>query len=159
MVVKKMEAGVEEIVEEVEECKYLGVWVDRKLQGNVQLEKTAKKAEEWIGKVTCMSRVNVQVEVDRGGMVWELLARTVVERRTYCIQEVGVVRDENGQEIVGGKKYSSTAQGDLGWRKLEERREEMKVMFGKRLEVLEVVDDYKVVNILEEWRIRLVGRV
>ena len=28
-------------------------------------------------------------------------------------------------------------QGDLGWKKLEERREEMKVMFGKRLEVLE----------------------
>ena len=28
-------------------------------------------------------------------------------------------------------------QGDLGLRKLEERREEMKVMFSKRLEVLE----------------------
>ena len=28
-------------------------------------------------------------------------------------------------------------RGDLGWRKFEERREEMKVMFGKMLEVLE----------------------
>ena len=28
-------------------------------------------------------------------------------------------------------------QGDLGWKKLEEWREEMKVMFGKRLKVLE----------------------
>ena len=28
-------------------------------------------------------------------------------------------------------------EGDVGWRKLEERREEMKVMFGKRLEGLE----------------------
>ena len=32
-------------MEEVEELKYLGVWVDRKLRGNVQLEKMAKKAE------------------------------------------------------------------------------------------------------------------
>ena len=28
-------------------------------------------------------------------------------------------------------------QGDLGWRKLVERREEMKVLFGKRLEGME----------------------
>ena len=28
-------------------------------------------------------------------------------------------------------------QGDLGWRRLGERREEMKVMFGKSLVVLE----------------------
>ena len=40
-------------MEEVEEFKYLGVWVDRKLRGNVQLENMAKKkAEEWIGRVT-----------------------------------------------------------------------------------------------------------
>ena len=63
IVVGKKEAGVswkigEEIVEEVEEFKYLGVCVDRKLRGNVQLEKLAKKAEEWIGRVTCMSRLN-----------------------------------------------------------------------------------------------------
>ena len=56
-VVGKREAGVswkinEEIVEEEEEFKYLGVWVDRKLLGDVQLEKMAKKAEEWIGRVT-----------------------------------------------------------------------------------------------------------
>ena len=38
-----------------------------------------KKAEEWIGKVTWMSRVNGQVEVDRGRMVWELLARPSME--------------------------------------------------------------------------------
>ena len=33
----------EEIVEEVEEFKYLGLWVDRKLRGNVQLEKMLKR--------------------------------------------------------------------------------------------------------------------
>ena len=42
----------EEIVEEVEEFKYLGVWVDRKLRGNVQLEKMEKKEEKWIGRLT-----------------------------------------------------------------------------------------------------------
>ena len=44
IVVRKSEAGVswkigEEIVEEVEEFKYLGVWVDRKPRGNVQLRR------------------------------------------------------------------------------------------------------------------------
>ena len=42
-----------------------------KLRGNVHLEKMANKAEEWVGKVIWMSRVNRQVEVDRGRMVWE----------------------------------------------------------------------------------------
>ena len=39
----------------------------------------AKKAEEWIGRVTWMSRVNGLVEVDRGRKVWELLARPSME--------------------------------------------------------------------------------
>ena len=47
----------------VEEFKYFGVWVDRKLRGNVKLENVAKKAEEWIGRVTWMSRMNGQVKV------------------------------------------------------------------------------------------------
>ena len=47
-------------------------------------------------------------EVDRGRMVWELLVRPSME---YAA-EVAV-------------------QGDLGWRKLEERRQEMKVVFGE----------------------------
>ncbi len=47
-------------------------WFDRKLICNVQLEKMAKKADEWIGRVTRMSRGNGQVKVDRERMVWEL---------------------------------------------------------------------------------------
>ena len=83
MVVGKREAGVsgkigEEIVEEVEEFKYLAVWVDKMIRGNVQLE-MAKMAEDWIGRVTWMSRVNGQVEVERGRMVWKLLARPCME--------------------------------------------------------------------------------
>ena len=38
-----------------------------------------KKAEEWIGRMTWMSGVNGQVEVDRGRMTWELLARRSME--------------------------------------------------------------------------------
>ena len=63
-------------MEEVEEFKYLGVWVDPKLRGNIQLE----KMEEW------------------------------------------------GEEKV---MFSA------GRFRMEERREEMKGVFGKRLEVLE----------------------
>ena len=75
MVVGKREAGMswkisEEIVEEVEEFMYLGVWVDRKLQGNIHFEKMTKIVEEWIGRVMWMIRVNGKVEVDRGRMVW-----------------------------------------------------------------------------------------
>ena len=39
----------------------------------------AKKAEEWIERVTWMSRVNGQVEVDGGRMLWELLVRPSME--------------------------------------------------------------------------------
>ena len=59
-------------MEEVEGFKYLRVWVDMKLRGNVQLENMAKKAEELIGSVTWMSSVNRQVEEDRRRMVCEL---------------------------------------------------------------------------------------
>ena len=55
-VVGKREDGMswkigEEIMEEVEEFKYFGVWFDRKLRSDVHLEKMANKAEEWVGKV------------------------------------------------------------------------------------------------------------
>ena len=73
-----MEIG-KEIMEEVVEFKCLGVLFNRELQGNVHLEKMANKAEEWVGKVIWMSRVNEQVEIDRGRMVWELIGRLSVE--------------------------------------------------------------------------------
>ena len=38
-----------------------------------------KRAEEWIGRVTWMSRMKGQVEVDGGRMVWELVARPRME--------------------------------------------------------------------------------
>ena len=59
----------EEIMEEVEEFKYLGVWFNRKLRGIVHIEKMVNKAKEWVGKVMWMSRVSEQVEIDRGWTV------------------------------------------------------------------------------------------
>ena len=56
----------------------MGVWF-RKLQDNVHLEKLVNKAERWVGKVMWLSRVNGQVEVDRGWMVWELMGKLSVE--------------------------------------------------------------------------------
>ena len=44
-----------------------------------------------------------------------------------------------GRRLLGESNTVAgvAVQGDLGWRKLEERREEMKVLFGKRLEGIE----------------------
>ena len=71
------------------------------------------------------------------------------------MQEVGVVTDENGRRLLGARNTVAgvIVQGDLGWRKWEERREEMKVKFRKRLEVLEERLVKK-----SGWGNRLVGR-
>lgn len=39
-----------EEIEEVKAFKYLGVWFDKGMRGNVQLEKMKEEAEEWAGK-------------------------------------------------------------------------------------------------------------
>ena len=39
-------------MEEVKEFKYLGVLFDRKLRGNVHLQKMVNMAEVWVGKVS-----------------------------------------------------------------------------------------------------------
>ena len=54
--------------------------------------------------VTWMSRMNGQVVVDCEQMVWQassetkcgVCSRSVVDRRMKCMQEVGVIADENG---------------------------------------------------------------
>ena len=53
-----------EQMEEVTAFKYLGVWLDRKMRGNVQMERMREKAEEWAGRTEWMSRVNGQIEVE-----------------------------------------------------------------------------------------------
>lgn len=48
----------------------------------MQLEKLSEKAEEWEGKVECVSRKDEQFEVERGRLVWELLGRPNMEHAT-----------------------------------------------------------------------------
>ena len=69
---------------DVDGFKYLGVWFERKLRGNVHLEKMENKAEEKVGKVMWMFRMNGQVEVDIGWTQWELMGKPSVE----CAAEV-----------------------------------------------------------------------
>ena len=93
MVVGKREGGMswkigEEIMEEVKEFKYLGVWFDKKLLGNPHLVKIENKAG-WKGDV--MSKVNGQVEVDRERMVWELIRRPSWSMQHKCGGQEGVM--------------------------------------------------------------------
>ena len=94
-----------------------------------------------------MSRVNGQVGVDRGQMAWERIWRPSVEHAAEEWWSGGhsVCRKmESAQMRVGRRLLRASnivagvaVQGDVGWKKLEERREEMKVLFGKRLEGME----------------------
>ena len=45
----------------------------------MQLEKMKQKAKEWAGKTEWMSRKDGQIEVERGRLVWELLAKLSLE--------------------------------------------------------------------------------
>ena len=56
----------------------LGILVNEKLRGNVHLEEIKVKAEEWIRKVVWI-RSEWKMELDRGRLVWELLARPSLE--------------------------------------------------------------------------------
>ena len=136
-----------EELEEVKAFKYLGVWFDRGMRGNVQLEKMKEKAEEWAGKVEWMSRKDGQIEVERGRLVWELLARPGLEHAAEiwwpggkaANKKLEAVQDKVGRRLLGASRTVAgvAVRGDLGWRKLEERREAKKLLYGKRLEGLE----------------------
>ena len=134
-------------MEEVKVFKYLGLWFDRGMRGNVQVEKMAEKAEEWAGKMEWMSRKDGQVEVERGRLVWELLARPGLEHAAEVWwpggktvnRKLEAVQERIGRRLLGasGTVAGAAVRGDLGWRKLEDRREERKLLYGKRLENLE----------------------
>ena len=92
------------------------------------------KAEEWIKKVVWMSNVNWKIEVDRGRMVWELLARSSLEHAAeICLTGALLIESSvkmRGEDVccrlatlVGG-----LVLGNLGWRKLGVRREKKKVL-------------------------------
>ena len=49
------------------------------MNGNVHLEKMREKAQKWGARIGCMSRVNGEMEVDRGRLIRELLARSCLD--------------------------------------------------------------------------------
>ena len=144
-------------MEEVKVFKYLGLWFDRGMRGNVQVEKMAEKAEEWAGKMEWMSRKDGKIEVERGRLVWELLARPGLEHAAEVWwpggktvnRKLEAVQERIGRRLLGASRTVAGAavRGDLGWRKLEERREERKLLYGKRLENLE---DSRLVKVVAE---------
>ena len=107
----------------------------------------ANKAEECVGNVLWVSRVNGQVEADRERMVWELIGRLSVKHAAEVRRSGGRCtcrKLESAQMRVDKRLWGESntvaemvVQGDVGWRKLEEQREEMKVLFGRRLEAME----------------------
>ena len=74
----------EDIVKEIEELKYLGMWVDGWY--DVQLE-DGKKAEERIEQLR-KDDVGAPSKTKYG-----ICSRSVVDRRTYYMQEAGVGTD------------------------------------------------------------------
>ena len=86
-------------MEEVESFKYLGVWFDRWMRGNMHLMKMVEKAEEWVGKVEWMARVNGDMEVERGRMAWELMARPCLEHAAEVCWPGGKVVDRKLEAV------------------------------------------------------------
>ena len=144
-----------EKMEAVTAFKYLGVWLDQKMRGNVQMERMREKAEEWAGRTEWMSRVNGQIEVERGRLVWELLARPSLEHAAsvwwtggkVASKRLEAVQDRVGRRLLGASRSVAgvAVRGDLGWKKLEERREEKKMLYGRRVERL---DDRRLVKMI-----------
>ena len=98
----------------------------------VHLEKMREKAEKWEARIGCMSRVNGEIEVDRGRFIWELLARPCLEHacevwwtggKAPCNNLEKDSREHGRKLVVASSTVAEVAvRGDLGRRKLEERR-------------------------------------
>ena len=80
-----------------------------------------------------MSRKDGQIEVERGRLVWELLVRPSLEHaaeiwwpgRKIANRNLEAVQEKVGKRLLGASRSvpGAPVRGDLGWRKLEERRE------------------------------------
>ena len=97
-----------------------------------------EKAEEWMRKIEWMSRVNV----DRGRLIWELLARPAIEhaaevwwiRGKVVRRKLEAVQERVGRRLLmSGPTVAGVAvRGEFGWWSLEERRQRKKLLFGRR---------------------------
>ena len=110
------------------------------------MERMREKAEEWAGRTEWTSRVNGQIEVEWGRLVWKLLARPSLEHAAsvwwtggkVASKRLEAVQDRVGRKLLGASRSVAgvAVQGDLEWKKLKERREE-KMLHGRRVERLE----------------------
>ena len=97
----------------MEVFKYLGVWFDRWYERKCTFGEEGKWLEEMGGgggglaRIGCISRVNGAMEVDRGRLIWELLARS-------CLEHVSEVWWTRGKEACKnlGKKFKRTLAGN-----------------------------------------------
>ena len=90
-------------------------------------------------------------------MVWELLAHPSLEHEASVWLTGGkvaskwleAVQDRVGRKLLGASRSVAgvAVRGDLEWKKLEERREEKKVLYGRRVERL---DDSRLVKMILE---------
>ena len=79
-----------------------------------------------------MSRKDGQLEVERGKLVWELLARPSSEHATEIWQPDGkaanrmleAIQDKVDKRLLGASRSvpGDAVRGDLGWRKLDEKK-------------------------------------
>ena len=69
-----------------------------------------EKAEKWEVRIGCMSRVNGEMELERGRLIWELLARSCLE---YASEKAVYKNLEKIQENIGRKPVggNSTVAG------------------------------------------------
>ena len=173
MVVGKRQGGMswkigEEIMEEVEEFMYLGVWFGKKL-----VVSPLREDGKYGRRVGWKGDMDIQSEWTggscRGTMVWDLIMSPNEEYaaevwwsggRSVCRKlKLAQMRVTRRLLVANNTVAEVKLQGDLGWRKLEERKEEMKVLFGKRLKGVEesMTGEDGVGETKREWRV--LGRV
>ena len=123
------------------------------------------KAEELVGKVMWVSRVNGLEEVDRGQMVWELMGRPSVEHAAEVWWSGGhsVCRKLESPQMRVGRRLLGACNTVAERCRVEEAGGEEgrdESLFGKRLEEMEASRMVKmVVETKRGMRNRMLGRV
>ncbi len=130
-------------VEETEEYKYLGVWMDAKLKGKTHMEKRIERAEEAKQRVGWMGRVNGVMETERGAVIWETMGLPTVNFATEVSwkgtksqqKKMDAVQEQVGRKILGANRSvaSCAVMGELGWRTMTERNEDQMMRYLGRL--------------------------
>ena len=130
-------------MEETEEFKYLGVWMDAKLKGSTHMEKRTERAVEANQRVGWMGRVNGVMETERGAAIWESMGLPAVNfgveiswKGTKAQQKkLDAVQEQVGRKILEASRTvtSCALMGELGWRKMTERSEDQMMRYLGRL--------------------------